>query len=147
VPCPEQWHARQDEDDTAVAEEQSAVNLHAQPKKRSPLFRVVRYVGRVMSALAAGVARGIIHSVWHLAYFLLCLFRPITYLFFPAAVITLLLAFAAFVKPETSPAMPAWAMLLMAIGFVAFSIAYAAFVDWIRPPGAEDPADRFTRRN
>jgi uncharacterized membrane protein (DUF106 family) len=59
----------------------------------------------------------------------------------------LLLAFAAFVKPEASPAMPAWAMLLMAIGFGAFSIAYAAFVDWIRPPGAVDPADRFRPRN
>jgi len=130
-----------------VAKERSIVNSHARPEKLNPLFRMMRYVARMITTLAAGLARGIMHSVWHLAYFLLCLFRPITYLFLPAAVITLLLAVAAFVKPETSPAMPAWAMLLMAIGFGAFSIAYAAFVDRIRPPGAVDPADRFRRPN
>jgi len=128
-----------------VAKERSVVGSHARPEMLSTLFRMVRYVARVITTLAAGAARGIMHSVWHLAYFVLCLFRPITYLFLPAAVITLLLAVAASVKPETSPAMPAWAMLLMAIGFGAFSIAYAAFVDWIRPPGAVDPADRFRR--
>ncbi len=130
-----------------MAEEETIVDPHARPTKWNPLFRVARYAARVITLFAAGTIRGIIHSVWHLAYFLLCLFRPITYLFLPAGVITLLLAFAAFVKPETSPAMPSWAMLLMAIGFGVFSIVYAAFVDWIRPPGAVNPADQFGRRD
>ncbi|WP_313195221.1 hypothetical protein [Shinella zoogloeoides] len=130
-----------------MAKERSIVGVHEESEKRSPVFRVARYFARVTATLAAGIVRGIIHGVWHLAYFLLCLFRPITYLFLPAAVITLLLAVAAFVKPETSPRMPAWAMLLMSIGFGAFSIAYAAFVDCVRPPGAVDPADRFRRPN
>ena len=106
---------------------------------------MVRYLARVMIALVAGAVHGFAYGVWHLAYFLLCLFRPITYLFLPAAVIILLLSIAAFVKPEASPAMPSWAMLLMGIGFAAFSFAYSAFVDWIRPPGAEDPAERYRR--
>ncbi len=130
-----------------MTEEQSIIDNTTQPEKRNLLSQLLRYLARVIIALAAGAVSGIAHCIWHLAYFLLCLLRPIPYLFLPAAVITLLLAVAAFVKPQTSPATPAWAMLLMAIGFGAFSIAYAAFVDWIRPPGAVDPADRFRRPN
>ncbi len=128
-----------------MTEEQSIVDSHARTEKRNLLSRLLRYLARVITALAIGVVRGIVHCVWHLAYFLLCLFRPITYLFLPAAFVILLLSFAAFVKPDASPGMPAWAMLLMAIGFGAFSIGYTALVDWIRPPGTEDPAERYRR--
>lgn len=128
-----------------MTEEQSIIDKKAQPERRSLLSRLPQSFARVIIALAVGAPRGIAHCVWHLAYFLLCLFRPITYLFLPAAFVILLLSFAAFVKPEASPGMPAWAMLLMAIGFGAFSIAYTAFVDWIRPPGAEGPAERYRR--
>ena len=125
--------------------EQSIIDKTAQPKKRNLLSRLLRYLTRVITTLAAGAVRGIAQCVWHLAYFLLCLFRPIIYLFLPAAFVILLLSFATFVKPEASPGMPAWAMLLMAIGFGAFSIGYTALVDWIRPPGTEDPAERYRR--
>ena len=125
--------------------EQSIIDKTAQPKKRNLLSRLLRYLTRVITTLAAGAVRGIAQCVWHLAYFLLCLFRPIIYLFLPAAFVILLLSFATFVKPEASPGMPAWAMLLMAIGFGAFSIGYTVFVDWIRPSGTEDSAERFRR--
>ena len=128
-----------------MIEERPIVDIGLHSEKRNLLLRMVRYVARVTTTLAFGIVRGIVHSVWHLAYFLLCLFRPITYLFLPAAAIVLLLSVVAFVKPEASPATPAWAMLLMAIGLGVFSVAYAAFVDWIRPPGTVDPADRFRR--
>lgn len=128
-----------------MTEEQSIIDKTIQPEKLSLLSGLPRSFARVIIALAAGAVRGIAHCVWHLAYFLLCIFRPITYLFLPAAFVILLLSFAAFVKPEASPGMPAWAMLLMAIGFAVLSIGYTAFVDWIRPPGTEDPADRFRR--
>lgn len=128
-----------------MTEERSIIDKTTPRQKGNLLSRPLRYFARVIIALAAGAVSGIAHCTWHLAYFLLCLFRPITYLFLPAAFVILLLSFAAFVKPEASPAMPYWAMLLMAIGFGAFSIAYAAFVDWIRPPGTVDPADRFRR--
>ena len=119
------------------------VDTGSHSETRNPVSRMMRYVARVITTFAVAIVRGIVHSVWHLAYVLLCLFRPITYLFLPAAFIMLLLSVAAFVKPEASPAMPAWAILLMAIGFGVFSVAYAAFVDWIRPPGTMDPAVRF----
>lgn len=128
-----------------MIEERPIVDTGSHSEKRNPLSRMVRYVALVTTTLVVGLVCGIVHSIWHLAYVLLCLFRPIIYLFLPAAVIMLLLSVVAFVKPEASPALPAWAILLMAVGFGVFSVAYAAFVDWIRPPGTVDPADRFRR--
>ena len=128
-----------------MTEERSIIDKTTQSDNRNLLSRLLRYLTRVITTLAAGAVRGLAHGVWHLAYFLLCQFRPITYLVLPAAAVMLLLSVAAFVKPEASPAMPAWAILLMAIGFGVFSIAYIAFVDWIRPPGADDPAERYRR--
>ncbi|TFE92448.1 hypothetical protein B5M44_26255 [Shinella sumterensis] len=56
-----------------------------------------------------------------------------------------LIAFVAFVKPEVANGMPFWGFLLMAVGFIGIPVGYSRFVDWIAPPGTEDPAIRYQR--
>ncbi|TKV70817.1 hypothetical protein D0C28_25305 [Rhizobium sp. AU243] len=51
-----------------------------------------------------------------------------------------------FAHPEVAGGMPFWAFGLMSIGFVAFALGFTLFVDWITPPGAEDPFERYRRR-
>ncbi|THK36622.1 hypothetical protein EHS39_18545 [Ensifer sp. MPMI2T] len=46
-----------------------------------------------------------------------------------------------FAHPDAANGMPFWAFILMAIGLVTLVRGYALFVDWIAPPGAEDPFD------
>lgn len=119
--------------------------MHGRPDKRNPLSRLLRHVARAVAALTIGIVRGILLSVWHLAYFLLCLFRPVVNVLMLGGVIMPLVAFVAFVKPEAANGMPFWVFLLMAAGFVGISMGYSKFVNWIAPSGAEDPAARYRR--
>ncbi|WPE24318.1 hypothetical protein [Shinella zoogloeoides] len=126
-------------------EERSIARTNAHPEVRSPLSRMVRYVARVTTALAAGAVRGVLHGIWHLAYFLLCLLRPVVNVMMLGGLIMPLVAFVAFVKPEAANGMPFWDFLLMAAGFVGVSMGYSKFADWIASPGTEDPAARYGR--
>ena len=121
------------------------IDTHARSQTRSPVFGMLRYVVRVVAALATGILYAIFHCIWHLSYFLLCLFRPVVDVLMIGGVIMLPIAFAAFVKPEVAHGMPYWVFLLMAVGFVTTSMGYSRFVDWLAPPGAEDPAERYRR--
>lgn len=119
----------------------------AQPRtdRRNPLFRMLRYVTRVVTTLAIGIVLGIFHCAWHLAFFLLCMFRPVVNVLMLGGVIMPLVAFVAFVKPEAANGMPFWIFLLMAVGCISFAMGYAKFVDWFAPPGTENPAARYRR--
>ncbi|MDC7259532.1 MULTISPECIES: hypothetical protein [unclassified Shinella] len=119
--------------------------MNGRPDKRNPLSRLLRHVARAVAALATGIVRGILLSVWHFVYFLLCLFRPVVNVLMLGGVIMPLVAFVAFVKPEAANGMPFWVFLLMAAGFVGISMGYSKFVDLIAPSGTEDPADRYRR--
>jgi hypothetical protein len=100
---------------------------------------------RALAAVVVGIIRGVLHGIWHLAYFLLCLLRPVINVMMLGCLIMPLVAFVAFVKPEAANGMPFWVFLLMAAGFVGVSMGYSKFVDWIAPPGTEDPAVRYRR--
>jgi hypothetical protein len=52
-----------------------------------------------------------------------------------------------FANPGAANGMSFWAFALMAIGLVAFAGCYSLFVEWITPPGAADPFERYRRRN
>jgi hypothetical protein len=125
--------------------DQAIVEVSGRPDKRNPLFRLLRHVARAVAALATGIVRGILHTVWHFAYFLLCLFRPVVNVLMLGGFIMPLVAFVAFVKPEAANGMSVWVFLLMAAGFVGISMGYSKFVDWIAPSGTEDPAARYRR--
>lgn len=118
----------------AVIEERAIVDVNARPEERSPLLRVVRYVGRALVALPVAIARGILFCAWCLAYSVLCLLRPVVNVLMLGGLIMPLVAFVAFVKPEAANGIPFWVFLLMAAGFVGVSIGYSKFVDWVEPP-------------
>ncbi|WP_273793783.1 hypothetical protein [Brucella anthropi] len=125
--------------------ERPNIDTHAWSKNRNPFFWMLRYVVRVVSALAAGIPYALFLCIWHLSYFLLCLFRPVVDVLMIGGVIMLPIAFAAFIKPEVAHGMPYWVFLLMAVGFVATFMGYSKFVDWFAPPDTEDPAERYRR--
>lgn len=128
-----------------MIEHQAIVEMNGRPDKRNPLWRLIRYIARALAALVVGILGGILHGIWHLAYSLLCLFRPVVNVLMLGGVIMPLVAFVAFVKPEAANGMPFWVFLLMAAGFVGISMGYSKFVDWIAPSGTEDPAARYRR--
>ena len=124
-----------------MSEDQAIVEVNGRPDKRNPLFRLIRHVASALAALVVGI----LHTVWHFAYFLLCLFRPVVNVLMLGCFIMPLVAFVAFVKPEAANGMPFWVFLLMAAGFAGVSMGYSKLVDWIAPPGTEDPATRYRR--
>ncbi|WP_024896853.1 hypothetical protein [Brucella rhizosphaerae] len=128
-----------------MVDERPNIDTHARSQTRSPVFGMLRYVVRVFAALATGILYAIFHCIWHLSYFLLCLFRPVVDVSMIGGVIRLPTAFAAFVKPEVAHSIPYWVFLLMAVGFVATSMGYSRFVDWFAPPDTDDPAKRYRR--
>ena len=124
----------QKKDVVAMIEEQAIVDLNGRTNERSPLFRLLRYVARVLVALPVAVARGVFFCAWFLAYSFLSLLRPVMNVLMLGGLIMPLVAFVAFVKPEAANGTPFWVFLLMASGCVGVSIGYSKFVDWIEPP-------------
>lgn len=130
-----------------MIENQSIISACPQPDERNPLSRMLRYVTRVITMLAIGVVLGVFYCAWHLAFFLLCMFRPVVNVLMLGGVIMLPISFAAFVRPEAANGMPFWAFLLMAAGFIGFSSGYSKFIDRFTPPGETDPFERYRRRD
>ena len=128
-----------------MIEEQAIVDVNGRSEERNPLFRLLQFVSRALVALARGSVRGVLHGIWHLAHYLLCLLRPVVDVLMLGGVIMPVVAFVAFVKPQAANGIPFWVFLLMAVGFVGVSMGYSKFVDWIQPPGTEDPAARYRR--
>jgi hypothetical protein len=126
-----------------MIEQRAIADSRGRPKRRNPLIRLARLIARALGATVVATARGVLHGIWHLAYFLLCLLRPVIDVLMLGGFIMPLVAFVAFVKPEAANGMPFWVFLLMAAGFVGFSMGYSKFVHWIAPPGADDPAARY----
>lgn len=135
----------QNKDVAAVIEERAIAEMNGRPERRKPLVRLLRFIARALATVVVGTVRGVLHGIWHLAYFLLCLLRPVINVMMLGGLIMPLVAFVAFVKPEAANGMPFWIFLLMAAGFVGVSMGYSKFVDWIAPPGTEDPAARYCR--
>jgi hypothetical protein len=102
-------------------------------------------IARLPFVILRGVGRALIYSVWYLAYCVLCMFRPFTGMLVLAAIVMLPMSIVVFAHPEAARGMPFWAFGLMSIGFVAVALGYTLFVDWIAPPGAEDPFARYRR--
>lgn len=99
------------------------------------------------AVIVAGLAKAIVYGVWYLIFFILCMFRPFTGLMVLTAIVMVPMAIVVFAKPEAANGMPYWAFILMAIGFTAFAVGYTMLIDWITPPGAEDPFARYRRRD
>jgi hypothetical protein len=115
------------------------------PTGRSATSRVLRFVVRLPFMIVLGLARAILFSAWYLAFYVLCMFRPFTGMLLLAAIVMVPMAIAVFAHPDAANGMPFWAFILMAIGCTAFAIGYSIFLDWITPPGAEDPFARYRR--
>jgi hypothetical protein len=92
------------------------------------------------------IARAALYCVWYLAFYLLSMLRPFTGMMILAASVMLPMSVVVFAHPDAAAGMPFWAFLLMAIGLVAFALAYTIFVDWFTPPGAADPFERYRRQ-
>lgn len=130
-----------------MIEHQSIISADPQPEQRNPLSRILCYVTRVVITLAVGVVLGVFYCAWHLAFFLLCMFRPVVNMVMLGGVMMPLIAFVAFVKPEAANGMPFWVFLLMAAGIIGFALGYSKFIDRITPPGETDPFERYRRRD
>lgn len=97
-------------------------------------------------AILRHLARAVLYCGWYLAFFLLSMLRPITGMMMLAALVMLPMSVVVFAHPDAAAGMPFWGLLLMALGLVAFALAYTKFVDWFTPPGAEDPFERYRRQ-
>ena len=104
-----------------------------------------RRIATLPFVILRGVTRVLIYIVWYLAYYVLCMFRPFTGMMVLAAIVMLPMSIVVFAHPEAARGMPFWAFVLMSIGFVASGVGYTLFVDWITPPGAVDPFERYRR--
>ena len=87
-----------------------------------------------------------LYSAWYSAFYILCMFRPFTGFMILAAIVMVPMSIVAFTHPAAANGMPFWSFATMAIGLVACAIGYMIFVDWITPPGAEDPFARYRKR-
>ncbi|WP_286170599.1 hypothetical protein [Rhizobium sp. AU243] len=110
------------------------------------LGRIVRFAVRLPFAILGVIVRGLLYSAWYLVFYVLCMFRPFTGMMVLAGIVMLPMSIVVFAHPEVAGGMPFWAFGLMSIGFVAFALGFTLFVDWITPPGAEDPFERYRRR-
>lgn len=128
-----------------MIEERVNADVNGRWERRKPLVRLVRYGVRALATVFAGTVRGVLHGIWHLAYFLLCLLRPVVNVMMLGGLIMPLVALVAFVKPEAANGMPFWIFLLMVAGFFGIFLGYSKFVDWIAPSDTEDPATRYQR--
>jgi len=128
-----------------MGETQPRTRTLSQTTRRNPVLRLPWFFARVAAAIAVGSVLTVFYCAWHLAFFLLCMFRPVVNVLVVGGVIMLPLSFAAFVKPETTNGMPFWAILMMAVGFISFAMGYSKFVEWIAPPGEADPSERYRR--
>ena len=128
-------------------ENQSIISADLRPDEHNPFSRMLRYLAHVVATLAIGVVLGVFYCAWHLAFFLLCMFRPAVNVLMLGGLIMLPISFAAFVKPDAANGMPFWVFLLMAAGFIGFAVGYSRFIDRITPPGETDPFERYRRRD
>jgi hypothetical protein len=124
----------------------SATESRNDADNESMAVRMLLSLARVPFAILRGTILAIVYSVWYLAFYGLCMFRPFTGLMVLAAIVMVPRSIVVFAHPDAAPGMPFWAFGLMAIGPVAFALGYALFVDRITPPGAEDPFDRYRKR-
>ncbi len=118
----------------------------ADERHPNPLGRIVRFAVRLPFAILGVIVRGLLYSAWYLAFYVLCMFRPFTRMMVLAAIVMLPMSIVVFAHPEAAHGMPFWAFGLMGLGFVAFVFGYTLFVNWITPPGAEDPFEGYRRR-
>ena len=131
----------------AVIEKQLFVEGTNRLEHGNPVLRLGRLPARLLVAIVVGIVKAAIYCIWYLAFFVLCLFRPFTGMMMLAAVVMVPMAIVVFANPGAANGMPFWAFALMAIGLVASAAGYTLLVNWIAPPGAEDPFARYRRRD
>lgn len=124
-------------------ESPSEAPLHV---RRNIASRIVLPIARLPIAFLRFTVSACFHTLWYMAFYALCMFRPFTGMMVLAAIVMLPMSIVVSAHPEAARGMPFWAFLLMSLGFVAFALGYALLVDWVTPPGAEDPFDRYRRR-
>ncbi|WP_235859013.1 MULTISPECIES: hypothetical protein [Ochrobactrum] len=112
---------------------------------RNAFWRLPLFVARLPFAILGLFVRSIFYSAWYLAFYLLCMLRPFTGMLVLAALVMLPMSIVVFAHPDAAHGMPFWAFGLMGLVLVAFALGYTLFVDWITPPGAEDPFERYRR--
>lgn len=130
-----------------MVEKQLITKGPIKPKREHPLLRLGCILGRSFVAIVGGIVKGALCCAWYLAFYVLCMFRPFTGMMILAALMMVPMAIVVFAHPGAAHEMPFWTFLLMATGLVAFAGGYTLFVDWIAPPGVEDPFERYRRRD
>ncbi len=124
----------------------AAADLDTDIARETAASGLPRFTVRLPVMVVRSIAKAALYSAWYLAFYLLCMFRPFTGLMVLAAIVMVPMSVVVFAHPAAANGMPSWAFVLMAIGLVAWAIGYMIFVDWITPPGAEDPFERYRKR-
>lgn len=112
-----------------------AASRRTLPRLLALPFTILEYIGR-----------GAVSSLWYLAFYVLCMFRPFTGLMVLAAIVMVPISIVVYAHPGAASGMPFWGFGLMAIGLVACALAYTVLLDWLTPPGAADPFERYRGR-
>lgn len=126
-------------------EQRPDVDIAPDQQKWNVLLRILIFIARVIYAVVSAIVYFVFLCAWHFLYSLLCRFRPVVDAFMFGALVMPLVAFIVFVKPDAANGMPVWVFLLAFVGCFAVYAGYAKFVDWIAPPDAEDPGERYRR--
>lgn len=120
-------------------------NVANRASDANPLACLLSFLARLPFIILRGVVGALFYSIWYLAFYALCMFRPFTGMMVLAAIVMLPISIIVFAHPEAARGMPSWAFGLMGLGFVALAFGYTLLVGWITPPGAEDPFERYRR--
>jgi hypothetical protein len=105
------------------------------PRPLALPFIILEYIGR-----------SAVYSLWYLAFYVLCMFRPFTGLMVLAAIVMVPISVVVYAHPGAARGMPFWGFGLMAMGLVACALVYTVLLDWLTPPSAADPFERYRGR-
>jgi hypothetical protein len=130
-----------------MTKDRNSAEASQKAEQWAPVLRPLLLVAKLPVAILVGITRALLYSLWYLAFYVLCLLRPLTGMMVLGAFVMVPMSIVVFANPGAANGMSFWAFALMAIGLVAFAGCYSLFVEWITPPGAADPFERYRRRN
>jgi hypothetical protein len=116
------------------------------PDARSAASRTLPLLLALPFVVLEYIGRAAFYCGWYLAFYVLCMFRPFSGLMVLAAIVMVPVSIVVSAHPEAAHGLLFWTFGLMAIGLVAFALAYTLFVDWLTPSGAADPFERYRGR-
>ncbi|MEY9558907.1 hypothetical protein [Sinorhizobium fredii] len=123
-----------------MIEEPSSADASRKSGRCYPARCPLRFVARLPLVIFVGIARALLYSAWYLAFYVFCMFRPLTGMMILAAIVIVPMSIVVFANLDAANGMSFWAFALMMIGLVAIALAIRCSL-----PGLLRRVDPFAR--